>query len=241
MSIFSKKTDPAAQLEDVRRQHAELEASLPSLEADDAHTSTAFSALADKLRTVEGDHLNGAANDALLKETKAKHEAARQDDLRASARVRQARAQLKYLADEMKRLGPEVILADISARQAAYAETAKKARTHMVQLQALMVELHAAHEDADTAYPKEFPGRRQGVVRPYPVAAGLPVLSLYEMLPDPNATNGGRVGTWLRRVEEFLNPASVVPPKPVVRESPLPTSSQEPRRNPVGPWAGEAR
>jgi hypothetical protein len=212
-------TDIVKQLADAQKQRNELHASIPQLEEAVNRAIAKRNAAFEDRERIEGDHLVGTATDAALTAVRARDEAATIEHRKATATLRKAHDDLKRLDEAITRLAPEVQ----AQRITYYQERQKELVTQLAEgLQALVSindSLHANFLAAENEFPYGHEGQRQRKPRPYPVAAGIQNMSWHELRHDANAADGGRLGSFLRAVDEFINPQPPAPPKRR-RESP---------------------
>ena len=184
--------------DDVVQQHADavtqrdaLAASLAALKDDAEQKAAKRETLSAELERVEGDGLIGNASDSEVKAVRTRHDAAVVAHRKAEATLRQAEHDLKRLDEAIERLAPDVRAIRIAFYESRQANLACQLRDGLLALVAINDELHENFREAESESP---PVSRRGGGSPYPIAAGLTDLSLWELRTNPYAINGGRLG-----------------------------------------------
>ncbi len=104
----------------------------------------------------------------------------------------------------------------IAHYQTRQRELAQQLRDGLIALRSINDALH--HNFREAA--KEFPAAVRGLPA-HPVAAGLIDLSWSDLRHDEYAVNGGRLGTWLKHIDTFLNPPAAPSEQPRKRQTHL--------------------
>lgn len=210
---------PVELLTQARNQRAALTASLPGLtDAASAAQARRAEVTADRER-LEGDGLIGVVNEATVTKAITAEQTAIEEERRASASLRKAKADLLNLDAAIARLQVD-----------AYALRLGHYRNEQIRL---ATELHAAlvvaakiNDQLDRLYAEaeaEFPPTvvKAPATRGYPVAAGLTNWAWRELRHNPHATHGGRLGGLRQEIEDLRNPPKprqrATPPKPPTR------------------------
>lgn len=222
----AKTADPAQQLKEAEDQQTQLQRSLPRLRRDAEAAASERRDAEARRETLEGDALVGTADDAALEKARTQHDAAVTRDRTAQATLRQAVQNLARVNDALARLRPEVHAAQMAGFRARHETLVQQLRDQFAALVPLNEALHENFRAAEAAFP--------GGLRSRTAAAGLPDLAWIELRNNPHAVNGGKFGSWLKRVELFLRGEPVdVPMGAPVRVKPAVT---KPTPRLPGPW-----
>jgi hypothetical protein len=211
--------DPIAELTAALRKRDQLHASLPDLRSHLEGAAIKRREAHEALERHEEDALIGKVSDDALKKIRARHDAAVLEHRKAGATAREAEETSARLDKVIADLTPAVRAARIAYFEARQKELAAQLAEGLKALVPINDALHANFREAEDEFPFYYVGRKQGKARPYPVAAGLQNLSWPELRHNPDAIDGGRLGCFLRAVDEFIDPQ---PPKPVRRAQPAP-------------------
>lgn len=221
------KTDPVQQSAEAEQQQRQLQESIPRLQQEAKAAESERRDAEARRETLEGDALVGTADHAALEKARTEHDAAVTKDSTAQATLRQAVQNLARVNDALARLRPEAQAMQMAAFRAKHEELVRQLRD---KLEALIPINHALHEHfraAEAAFPRGLRTRM--------ATAGLPDLSWTELRVNPFAVNGGKLGTWLKRVELFLQGEPLdVPMGASVRVKPAAAPPTTPRA--AGAW-----
>jgi hypothetical protein len=230
MSIFNSiknDPDPVTELDAATSKRDELTSSLSNLQGHVDRTVMQRDAARENWERHEEDIHIGRVTEEARKKARARYDAAVMECGKASAMLRDAKDTIARLEKVIAELTPAVH----AARITHYVERQKELAAQLAEgLQALVSindALHANYRAAEDEFPFYYEGRKQGKARLYPVAAGLQNLSWPELRHNPDAIDGGRLGCFLRAVDEFIHPKPPAPPKRR-RESPAPPATPAP-------------
>jgi hypothetical protein len=218
----SNAADVAKQCDEAKQRRDQLTASLPKLTNEKQSAEQQVTAAKESLDRAEDNE----EPEAKIAPIRARHDAAVIEHRKARHALRMAREELLVLDDTIERLSPEAIATDVKERAETYTR-------HVLELREAILE--AARKSAVVAQDfAEAEGKYPHVVRRannkplgYPLYGGLIPLAWAEFRNVPEAIDGGRLGHWLKMVEEFINPKPAAPPKQR-RESPFPVASAAP-------------
>ena len=207
--LGTKQPDVIEQLAAAQRQKGEIEASLPKLNAAVQAAEAERRDTEARLETIEGDALVGSADKTKVTAARAKHEQAVTAHRTATASLRQEIEKLARLNEAIARLKPQVDAVQIAMFRTRHEELVRQLHEKLEALRPINDALH----DNSVAAAQAFPGRR---------GERLPDFSWPEFRHNPHAVNGGKLGTWLRRVEMFLKGERLdTPQDPPVRVKPV--------------------
>jgi hypothetical protein len=206
----TQKMTPIGECETAKLKHQELTAALPKLLVDAKAAAATRTDLAERLERLEGDALIGKVDESVLKTARARHDAAVIEDRKASASARQTQQDIERIEQRMPELMREADEARIAELRPTYEAAVRELVEAMTRAAAASATVSRLYQQARTEFP-HVSARAGG--SPHPVAAGLPNLAWPELLEQPHATNKGRLGTWLKQAQWFLDPSSRPEPR----------------------------
>lgn len=212
--------DPVAELAAAQLKRDELLAALPDMRTAAEGATVRRRDANDALERHEQDALIGRVTDAKLKAVRERHDGAIVENRKAAATLRQTLDAIKQLDDAIARLTPEARQHRVEFYRQRQGELARQLLDGLTALRAINDALHEHYRAAEGEFPQTT--IRGGGPRGYPVAARLADLSWRELRDDPHAQNGGRFGSWRKKVQAFLYPLPEIPEVPPQRHSHLP-------------------
>jgi hypothetical protein len=212
--------DPVAELTAAKQKRDELLTALPGMRNAAEAAAVKRRDASDSLERFEQDVLIGRVTDEKLKAVRDRHEAAVIEDRKAAATLRQAEEGIARLDEVISRLIPEAHRQRIDFYRNRQSELARQLHDGLTALRAINDALHEHYRAAEQEFPQTV--IRGGGTRGYPVAAGITDLSWPELRENPHAQNGGRFGSWRKKVHAFLYPLPEIPELPPQRQSHLP-------------------
>jgi hypothetical protein len=214
MGIFGKSKRPESEADriyaDVERERTDAERAHEQANVAADAAKRAFEAAEEALFRVEGDCLIGRVPPERLEAARIAAADAKLAVTRTAAEVRETERRVLVAKHAVTVYQPQFVVAKLTGYHTRHAEIAARllaALTHAASINdELRANFSAAEEEFPQFYLPFYEAQRHGrnATRPYPVNAGLTNLAWGEFRHNPHAVNGGRLGTFRKRVEEFL-------------------------------------